>query len=80
MARRPNHITCPHCSQEVPIPKSGKALGRKPLGIDVRNILDALENCGDIAVAAKSLGCSRAYIYLRLKERGTTPKEVIQEK
>ena len=80
MTRGPDHVECPHCGKEVSIPKTGKATGRKPLNIDVKNILDALRTYRDIALAASSLGCSRGYIYGALKKHGTTPREVIQEK
>jgi hypothetical protein len=74
------YVTCPHCSKQVPIPNTGKVLGRKPLDIDVKNICDALTAYRDIALAAKSLHCSRGYIYAELKKHGMTPKEIIQEK
>ena len=80
MRRMPDHVTCPDCGKQVPIPKPGKLLGRKPLDIDVKNICNALRTYRDIALAAKSLRCSRAYIYRELDKHGMTPKEVIQKK
>jgi hypothetical protein len=74
----PDHVECPHCRKEVPIP-TGKAAGRKPLNIDVTNICDTLRSHRDIALAAKSLHCSRGYIYRELKKHGTTPKEAISK-
>ena len=78
MTRGPDHVECPHCGKEVSILKTGKAAGRKPLNIDVTNICDTLRSHRDIALAAKSLHCSRGYIYGALKKCGTTPKEVIE--
>jgi hypothetical protein len=76
---RLDFVICPDCGKQVPIPK-GKPLGRKPLGIDVNNIRDELRTYRDIALAARGLRCSRAYIYRELAKHGMTPKEVIQEK
>jgi len=78
MARRSAYVTCPDCGKQVPVPKMGKGLGRKPLNIDVKNICDTLRSHRDIALAAKSLHCSRGYIYGALKKCGTTPREVIE--
>ena len=78
MTRGPDHVECPHCGKEVSIPKTSKAAGRKPLNIDVTDICNALKIHHDIALAAKSLHCSRGYIYGALKKHGTTPKEVIE--
>lgn len=76
MTRMPDHVTCPDCGKQVPIPKPGN-LGRKPLDIDVKNICDTLKTYRDIALAANSLHCSRGHIYGELKKHGMTPKEVI---
>jgi len=54
-------------------------LGRKALGIDVKNIVDTLRHTKDMKSAADILHCSRGYIYQELKKRGLTPKEVIGE-
>jgi hypothetical protein len=80
MAGRLDYVTCLNCGEKVPIPNTGKVLGRKPLNIDVKNILDALRTYRDIALAARSLDCSRGHIYGELKKHGMTPKEVIQGK
>jgi len=51
----------------------GKQIGRKELSIRKTDIYDALRtNQNNIAGAAKKLGCSRAYIYKKLAEGGTT--------
>ena len=80
MVRRSAYVTCPDRGKKVPVPETGGGLGRKPLNIDVKNICDTLKTCRDIALAARSLHCSRGYIYGELKKHGMTPKEVIQEK
>ncbi len=54
----------------------GQRLGRKMLEIPVINICDALRNSATITAAAKSLGCSRAYIHQELAKVGTTPQAV----
>jgi hypothetical protein len=74
-----DRIKCPNCGAEVNIPGRGR-LGRKPLGIDVKNICDALASSRDVSLAAAQLGCSRGYIYGELKKVGTTPKGVIRTK
>ena len=67
-------VVCPVCQSEIPI---GGISGRKPLGIAVKIVCDALQVHQDIGLAAKSLGCSRGYIYSELKKVGLTAKEVI---
>jgi hypothetical protein len=54
-------------------------LGRKAFNMPVTNVCDALRLYRDVLEAAKSLGCSRAYIYNVLKANGMTPTEVIEE-
>jgi len=67
-------VECPNCGKPVRV----DGLGRKPLNISVKNICDILQDCQDIATAAKKLGCSRGYIYRVLAQHGLTPKEVIR--
>jgi len=43
-------------------------LGRKKLDVPVKNICDALAKYSSITQTAKSLGCSREYIYKVLAE------------
>ena len=70
------YLVCPGCGATLPIKRSG----RKRLGIPVKIICDKLQLYRDVDAAAKELGCSRAYIYKVLKERGTTPKDVMEGK
>jgi len=55
----------------------GRQLGRKMLEIPVTNINDALQTHSSVTDAAKSLGCSRAYIHQELGKIGTTPRDVM---
>lgn len=64
-------IKCPHCGKPVPV----KRIGRKPLGIPVKKVCDALRACPTVSGAAVELGCSRAYIYKTLKDAGLTVRE-----
>jgi len=74
LTEQTRYITCPHCGEEVPITNR---LGRKPLNIPVKNICDTLQDCGDIALTAEKLGCSRAYIYQELGKHGLKPRNVM---
>lgn len=56
----------------------GKGIGRKPLAIPVIKVCDALRGTSSVPLAAEQLKCSRPYIYKRLAEYGTTPKDVIE--
>jgi len=56
----------------------GKGIGRKPLALPVIFVCDALRGTSSVPLAAERLGCSRAYIYKRLGEYETTPKDVIE--
>lgn len=47
-------------------PTQGK--GRKPLGVPVKNIYDALHQSSSVIEAARELRVSRAYIYDRVPE------------
>lgn len=57
---------------------SGRQMGRHVMAIPVSNISDALQASENVTMAAKSLGCSRAYIYQELAKVGLTPGEVIR--
>lgn len=54
---------CPNCSEKIVI----NGLGRKPLNIPLKNVYDAIQAYGSVAMAANSLGCSRGYVYKVLK-------------
>ena len=66
-------VLCQHCGQLT----NTNVTGRKPLNYSVKNVCDALLSCCSVSLAAQKLGCSRGYIYQVLKQRGTTPKEVL---
>ena len=65
-------VQCPHCGKPVPV----KGIGRKPLGIPVVFICDALKRHPTMKEAALELGCSRGYVYKVLKEAGLTAREL----
>jgi len=52
--------------------------GRKRLNIPLKSISDTLKQAKDIGAAAATLGCSRGYIYQKLKLAGTNPREVMK--
>jgi hypothetical protein len=53
--------------------------GRKPKEVDVETICDTLK-LGRIALTAKALHVSRAYIYAKLKEAGLYDKYKIHDR
>ena len=59
-------IECPKCGEKVVV----GGLGRRRLNIPVNNVYDAVLANGNISAAARSLGCSRGYIYKVLKANG----------
>jgi hypothetical protein len=69
-------VKCPNCGKSVVV----NGLGRKKLNILFKNVYDALQAYRDVGQAATSLGCSRGYIYKLCKDRGTTPRDVIEVK
>lgn len=66
------NIKCPHCGSDVPV----RGIGRKPLAIPVSKVCDVLRNSSTVQVAAKELGCSRAYIYKVIHMTGMSMEEV----
>ena len=67
-------IQCPHCGKSVVI----NGLGRKPLNIPLKNVLESLQAHGDVAAAARELGCSPAYIFGSLKANGLKLQGVVK--
>ena len=65
-------VQCPSCGTKVQI----YGIGRKPLGIDVKIVCDALRTHPTVLDAARELRCSRAYVYKTLKTAGLTVKGV----
>jgi DNA invertase Pin-like site-specific DNA recombinase len=57
-------ITCPGCGEIIIV----NGLGRKTLDVPVENIFNALSTGKTITTIASELNCSRATIYLRVKE------------
>ena len=57
-------IVCPDCGKEITVSISG----RKKLEVPVKNIYDGLAVGKNITDIARELGCSRGYIYKRLRE------------
>ena len=69
-------VTCPNCGTKVAV----GGLGRKPLDMPVKNILDKLRKYRSVAVVAQELGCSRGYIYSVLKANGLKLQDVVDGK
>ena len=67
-------IQCPYCSQPVTV----NGLGRKPLDIPLKNVLESLQAHRDVTSAARELGCSPSYIFGVLKKNGLKLNEVIR--
>jgi hypothetical protein len=59
-------IICPHCGSPVPV----NGLGRKPLNISIKNVLESLQAYRDVKAAAIALGFSPSYIFGVLKNNG----------
>ena len=67
-------IQCPYCGQPVLV----NGLGRKPLNIPLKNILESVQAHRDVRTAARELGCSPSYIFGVLKKNGLKLNEVIK--
>jgi hypothetical protein len=67
-------VQCPHCGQLVAV----NGLGRKPLNIPLKNVLESLQAHRDVTAAAWELGCSPSYIFGILKKNGLKLNEVIK--
>ena len=68
-------IICPHCGNPVPV----NGLGRKPLNIPLKNVLESLRAHRGVTAAAEDLGCSPSYIFGVLKKNGLKLREVIKK-
>ena len=51
--------------------------GRPRLNLEMAKILEAVRRHGQVVAAAHELGCSDAYIHVRLKQAGLTLGEVL---
>ena len=67
-------IRCPHCGNSVAV----NGLGRKPLNIPLKNILEALKGHSTVEAAANELNCSQGYIFNVLKGNGLKVKDVVR--
>jgi len=59
-------VICPHCGNPVTV----KGLGRKPLNIPLKNVLESLQVYRDVKAAATEFGCCKSYIFGVLKNNG----------
>ena len=69
-------VRCPYCGKDVAV----NGLGRKPLNIPLKNVLESLQAHRGITAAAEDLGCSPSYIFGVLKAKGLKLREVIKKK
>ncbi len=53
-------------------------MARPSLDIDLAQILKAVRDHGQVVAAARELGCSDAYLHVRLKRAGLTLAEVLE--
>jgi len=67
-------VQCPHCGQTVSV----NGLGRKPLNIPLKNVLESLQAHPDVSSAARELNCSPSYIFGVLKRNGLKLNEGIR--
>lgn len=67
-------VQCPHCGQPVSV----NGLGRKPLNIPLKNVLESLQAHRDVTSVARELNCSPSYIFGVLKKSGLKLNEVIK--
>ena len=67
-------VLCPHCGKSVLV----NGLGRKPLNISLKNVLESLQAHLSVAVAAQELHCSQGYIFGVLKVHGLKPNDIVE--
>ena len=68
-------VKCPHCGKDVAV----NGLGRKPLNIPLKNVLESLQAHRGVTAAAEELGCSPSHIFGVLKKNGLRLREVIKK-
>jgi hypothetical protein len=68
-------VRCPHCGKDVAV----NGLGRKPLNIPLKNVLEFLQSHRGVIAAAEDLGCSPSYIFGVLKKNGLKLREVTKK-
>jgi hypothetical protein len=52
--------------------------GRPKLNLELAHILEAVRRHGQVVAATMELGCSDAYIHVRLKRAGLTLAEMLE--
>ncbi len=52
--------------------------GRPSLNLDLAQILKEVRSYGQVVAAARELGCSDAYIHVRMKRAGLTLAKVME--
>ena len=67
-------VRCPHCGKDVVV----NGLGRKPLNIPLKNVLESLRAHRSVTAAAQGLGCSPSYVFGVLKAKGLKLKDIIK--
>jgi len=67
-------VLCPKCGQKITV----KGLGRKPLGIPLKNVYECLRKYCDTVRAAQELGCSQGYIFKTLKANGLRLRDIFE--
>jgi len=68
-------VQCPNCGESVVV----NGLGRKPLNIPLKNVLESLQVYRSVAASAQELRCSPAYIFGVLKANRLKLKDVVKE-
>ena len=68
-------IRCPHCGKTVAV----NGLGRKPLNIPLKNVLESLQIYRGVRTAAREPGCSPSYIFGALKANGLQLEGVVKK-
>jgi hypothetical protein len=68
-------VKCPHCGKKVTV----NGLGRKPLNIPLKNVLESLQAHRNVTAAAQELGCSPSHLFAVLKANGLRLREVIKK-
>jgi len=66
-------VICPHCGNPVTV----NGLGRKPLNIPLKNVLESLQVYRNVKAADEELGCSQSYIFAVLKNNNLRLKDLL---
>jgi hypothetical protein len=68
-------VICPHCGNQVVV----NGLGRKPLNIPLKNVLESLQVYCNVKATAEELGCSQSYIFGVLKNNNLRLKDLLKK-